>query len=130
MAFPQARIVHVVRHPLDVCVSMMSSNVTLGFNCGYRAEDAAHHLASVYDLFEHYRRELDLGDYVLKYEALVADQAGETRKLLDYLGLPFEQATLRSSLNEGSLNRHRHYAQQLKPYVSRVKAMMTTYGYE
>ena len=130
MAFPRARIVHVMRHPLDVCVSMISSNVTLGFNCGYRVEDAAHHLAAVYDLFEHYRRELDLGDYVLQYEALIADQTGETRKLLDYLGLPFEQACVRTPLNDGSLNRHRHYAQQLKPYVSRVRTMMTAYRYE
>jgi hypothetical protein len=108
----------------------MSSNVTLGFNCGYRVEDAAHHVAAVYDLFEHYRRELDLGDYVLQYEALIADQAGETRKLLDYLGLPVEPTYVRATLNDGSLNRHRHYAQQLKPYVSRVRAMMAAYRYE
>lgn len=129
MAFPQARIVHVMRHPLDVCVSMMSSNVTLGFNCGYRIEDAAHHLAAVHDLFEHYRRELDLGDYVLQYEALIADQAGQTRKLFDYLGLPFEQTWARTTLNDGSLNRHGRYAKQLKPYVSRVRPMMAAYGY-
>lgn len=130
MAFPRAKIVHVMRHPLDVCVSMMSSNVTLGFNCGYRVEDAAHHLAAVYDLFEHYRRELDLGDYVLQYEAVIADQTGETRKLLDYLGLPFEKTYARTTLSDSSLNRHRRYAQQLKPYASRVRAMMTAYRYE
>ena len=130
MAFPEAKIVHVMRHPLDVCVSMMSSNVTLGFNCGYRVEDAAHHLAAVFDLFEHYRSEMDLGDYVVQYEALVADPAGQTRKLLDYLGLPFEEACVRTKLGDSSLNRHRHYAQHLKPYVSRVRPMMTAYGYE
>jgi Tfp pilus assembly protein PilF len=132
MAFPEARIVHVMRHPLDVCVSMMSSNVTLGFNCGYRVEDAAHHLAAVYDLFEHYRRELDLGDYVLQYETLVADPAGQARKLFDYLKLPFDEvrkAPSLKNLNDRSLNRHRHYAQQLKPYASRVKAMMSAYNY-
>ncbi len=129
-AFPNARIVHVMRHPLDVCVSMISSNVTHGFNCGYRVEDAAHHLAAVFDLFEHYRRELDLGDYVVQYEALVADQAGQTRKLLEYLGLPFEDACLGTSLSDSSIDRHKHYAQHLKPHVSRVRAMMTAYGYE
>jgi Tfp pilus assembly protein PilF len=129
-AFPNARIVHVMRHPLDVCVSMLSSNVTHGFNCGYRVEDAAHHLAAVFALFEHYRRELDLGDYVVQYEALVADQAGQTRKLLEYLGLPFEDACLRTSLSDSSIDRHKHYTQHLKPYVSRVRPMMTAYGYD
>ena len=147
MAFPEAKIVYVMRHPLDVSLSMLSNNVTQGFNCGYRIEDVTHHLAATSDLFEHYRRELDLGEYVLKYEALVADQAGETRKLLDYLGLPFEAACLRfhekslqgptpgaaqpvSSLNDHSSNRHRHYAQHLKPYVSRVRPLMAAHGYE
>jgi tetratricopeptide (TPR) repeat protein len=147
MAFPQAKIVYVMRHPLDVSVSLLANNFTQGFNCGYRIEDVMHHLAATFDLFEHYRRELDLGEYVLKYEALVADQAGETRKLLDYLGLPFEEACLRfheqrrqgptpgaarpiSSLNSQSVNRHRHYTQHLKPYVSRVRPLMAAYGYE
>jgi Tfp pilus assembly protein PilF len=129
-AFPNAKIVHVMRHPLDVCVSMISSNVTQGFNCGYRVEDAAHHLAAVFDLFEHYRRELDLGDYVVQYEPLVADQAGQTRKLLEYLGLPFEEGSLRTKLSDNSIDRHKHYAQHLKPYVSRVRPMMTAYGYD
>ncbi len=146
MAFPEAKIIRVTRHPLDVCVSMMSNTVTHGFNCGYRIEDATHHLAAVFDLFEHYRRELDLGDYVVKYEALVADPAGQTRGLLDYLGLPFEEACLRfpeqprraptpggaqtrESLNDRSLNRHRRYAQHLRPYLSRLRPMMSD-GYE
>jgi tetratricopeptide (TPR) repeat protein len=132
MAFPQAKIVHVIRHPLDVCVSMMSSTVTQGFNCGYRLEDAAHHLVAVFDLYEHYRREMDLGDYVLQYEALVADQAGQTRKLLDYLGLPAER-TVRAAagpINDSAVNRHKHYAQHLRPCLSRLQPIMTAYGYE
>jgi hypothetical protein len=101
----------------------------------------------VFDLVEHYRRELELGDYVLQYEALVADQPGQTRKLLAYLGLPFEKACLRfhenrrraptasharvsEKLNDGSIGRHRHYAQPLKPFVPRLERMMTAGGYK
>ena len=58
MAFPNAKIVHVMRHPLDVCVSMMANHFTHGFNCGYRIEDIVHHLVAVSDLVEHYRTEL------------------------------------------------------------------------
>jgi tetratricopeptide (TPR) repeat protein len=130
MAFPAAKIVHVMRHPLDVCVSTLSNSVTLGFNSGYRLEDTAHHLAAVFDLYQHYRRELDLADHVIQYEALVADPAGQVRKLLDYLGLPLEESPLRTPIGDGSIDRHRHYAQQLKPCVSRVRPMMAAYGYE
>ena len=130
MAFPKAKIVHVMRHPLDVCVSTLSNSVTLGFNSGYRVEDTAHHLAAVFDLYEHYRRELDLDDHVIQYEALVADPATQVRKLLDYLGLPLEKSQPRADISDGSVNRHRHYAQQLKPCVARVRSIMGAFGYE
>ena len=129
MAFPGAKIVHVMRHPLDVCVSTLSNSVTQGFNSGYRLEDTAHHLAAVFDLFQHYRREWDLGDYVLQYEALVGDPAGQTRRLLDYLGLPFEAECLRAQINDGAINRHKHYMQFMRPCISRLQAMMTAYDY-
>jgi len=146
MAFPQAKIVHVVRHPLDVCVSMMSNNMTHGFNCGYRVEDIAHHLAAVFELLEHYRRELQLGDFVLRYESLIADQSGQTRALLEYLGLPFEESCLRfhenrryaptpsyaqvtEKLNDRSVGRHTHYARYLQPHVARLEPMMSASGY-
>jgi Tfp pilus assembly protein PilF len=147
MAFPDAKIVRVVRHPLDVCVSMLSNNMTHGFHCGYRIEDISNHLAAAFDLVEHYGREFELNEYVLRYETLVADQAGETRKLLDYVGLPFEKACLQfhenrryaptpsyaqvtEKLNDRSIGRHRHYAQQLEPHVARLAKMMAAYGYE
>ncbi len=79
MAFPGARIVRVVRHPLDVCVSMLANNMTHGFACAYRIEDITHHLAAVFDLVEHYARESDPDAYTLRYESLIADQCGETR---------------------------------------------------
>jgi Tfp pilus assembly protein PilF len=146
MAFPQAKIVNVVRHPLDVCVSMMANNMTHGFACAYRVEDITHHLAAVFDLLAHYRREFDTGEFVLRYESLIADQAGETARLLQYLGLPFEDACLRfhenpryaptpsyaqvaERLNERSLNRHVPYLQQLQPYASRLAPIMTKYDY-
>ena len=128
IAFPQAKIVYVTRHPLDICVSMLSNHVTQGFNCAYRIEDTVHHLAAMFDLFQHYRRELDPGDYVVQYEALIADPAGQARKLFEYIGLP-DDGRKPAGLHDRSLNRHRHYAQQLKPYRTRLQPLMTAFGY-
>jgi Tfp pilus assembly protein PilF len=147
MSFPESRIVHVVRHPLDVCVSVMSNNLTHGFNCGYRIVDTVHHLAAVFDLVEHYRRELRLDEHVLKYETFVGAQREQTRRLLEYLGLPFEETCLRfhenrrhaptpsyaqvtEKLNDRSLDRYRHYAQHLKPFLPQLRPIMAAYGYE
>ena len=155
MAFPQARIVRVVRHPLDVCVSMLSHNMTHGFNCGYRIEDIVHHLLAVADLDAHYAREraaLDLDpelnrELVLGYERFIADQRGETQRLLDFLGLPFEEACLSfhqnrryaptpsyaqvtERLNDRSIGRHRHYARQLAPLLPKLQPLLQARGYD
>ena len=158
MAFPQAKIVHVVRHPLDVSVSMLANTMTQGLHCGYRIEDITHHVAAVFDLFDHYRQEMELGEYVLRYESLLSDPDGETRKLLDYVGLPFEENCLRfdeparaasgrapaqtsgsrpvagtkqmgRKLDDRSIDRHEHYARYLQPYALRLSRIMEAYGY-
>jgi Flp pilus assembly protein TadD len=146
MAFPQAKVVHVTRHPLDVCVSMMSNHVTHGFHCGYRIEDVVHHLAAVWDLVEHYRTQLGFADFTLRYESLVASQEAETRRLLDYLGLPFDPACLRfhenrryaptpsyaqvtEKLNDRSLGRHLHYRAALRPFEPQLARVIEAGGY-
>jgi tetratricopeptide (TPR) repeat protein len=141
MAFPEAKIVHVVRHPLDVCVSMLSNHFTHGFHCGYRIEDIVHHLAAVSGLVAHYRAQLGFEDFTLRYESLVADQDGETHLLLDYLGLPFDAACLRfhenrryaptpsyaqitEKLNDRSIGRHTHYAKELRPHLPQLAQLL------
>ena len=128
MAFPQAKFVHLVRHPLDVCVSMMANAVPAGFNCGYRIEDIAHHLAAVSDLVEHYRRELDSSHFVLKFETLMSDPNGETARLLEFLGLP-TRSEVRLELKDCPVGRHRHYLQPLKPYFARLEGALAAHGY-
>jgi tetratricopeptide (TPR) repeat protein len=150
MAFPEARVVRVVRNPLDVCVSMLSHNMTHGFNCGYQIEDIVHHLLAVADLDAHYARERSvLGlnrELILSYERFIADQEGETRRLLDFLGLPFEVACLSfhqnrryaptpsyaqvtERLNDRSIGRHRHYSRQLAPLLPQLQPLLAARGW-
>jgi hypothetical protein len=128
-------------------VSMLSHNMTHGFNCGYRIEDIVHHLLAVADLDTHYARELSAVDLnrelILSYETFIADQQGETRRLLDFLGVPFEEACLSfhqnrryaptpsyaqvtERLNDRSIGRHRHYARQLAPFLPELQNFKRT----
>jgi tetratricopeptide (TPR) repeat protein len=146
MAFPRAKIVRIQRDPRDVCVSMLAHHLSHGFNCAYSITDIARHLAATSGLLEHYRREFRFDEYVLRYEAFVADQGGETRRLLDYLELPFEESCLRfhenpryaptpsyarvaEPVNDSSIGRHRHYAAHLEPLLEVLGPVLAAGGY-
>ena len=149
MAFPEAKIVRMLRHPLDVCTSMLSNNMTHGFNCGYRIEDIVHHLIAVSALDAHYAASgagLWPTELTLRYEDFVADQRTHTKRLLDFLGVGFEDACLdfhrnpryaptpsyaqvTEKLNDRSIGRHRHFAAKLAPFAAQLQPLLLHRGY-
>lgn len=147
IAFPNSPVIHVRRHPLDILSSVMANDMTHGFNCGYRLEDAAGHLALVDGLLQTYGGRGVGPSFELRYESLVADQAGETGQLMAAIGLPMEQpqlsfhernavsptpsyAQVREPLNDRSIGRWRNYAAELEPVRSLVEAALERGGYE
>jgi tetratricopeptide (TPR) repeat protein len=94
LMFPSSPIVHVVRHPLDVVLSVFSNMLTHGFCCANELETAARHYALISDLIEHYRTTLPLRYHAVKYENLVYDQEAEVRRLFDFVDEEFDPNTL------------------------------------
>jgi tetratricopeptide (TPR) repeat protein len=146
-AFPRARLIRMVRHPLDTAVSMLSHNLTHGAFCGYRIEDIVSHMRAVHALTEAYAATLGETALSVRYEDLVARQDAQTRRLLDHLGLPFEPACLRfhenrryaptpsyaqvsEPLNDRSIGRWKLYREQLKPQTTALAEVITDLGYE
>jgi tetratricopeptide (TPR) repeat protein len=146
IAFPEAPVIAVARHPLDVMVSVMAHDMTHGFNCGYAPGDAAHHFASVSALDAHYRDTLGIARHELAYEQFVAGQESETGRLMAHLGLKMEDAQLRfhentrfaptpsyaqvqEPLNDRSIGRWRNYARQLEPVRAILEEAMARAGY-
>lgn len=146
IAFPQAPVVLVRRHPLDVLTSVMAHDMTHGFHCGYRLEDAAQHLSLVDSLLADYRAAGMQVTHELRYESLIADQAGETERLMAAIGLPLDPAQLRfherptvsptpsyaqvrEPLNDRSVGRWRNYAAELDAVRPIVADAMGRGGY-
>jgi tetratricopeptide (TPR) repeat protein len=95
---PGARIVCVSRDPRDVGLSNFQQNFKARMGGMGYAFDLAHIAAQLNDhhrLMQHWRRVLPTRLYELRYEDLVRDQAGQTRRLLDYLELDWDDAVLR-----------------------------------
>ncbi len=146
IAFPQAPIVRMVRHPLDVAVSMLSHNLTHGDNCGYAIGTIMQHMVAMHDLTHHYDAVMEHPPLIVRYEDFIADQDGQTRRALSYAGLEFDAAALRfhenrrhaptpsyaqvsKPLNDRSIARWRYYERYFEPYFDQIAPVVEALGY-
>jgi tetratricopeptide (TPR) repeat protein len=95
LMLPNAKVVDVRRHPLATCVSAYRQHFAGGFNFAFDLEDLGRYYADYVGLMAHYDAAFPGHVHRLIYEDLVADTEREARRLLDYLGLPFDPACLR-----------------------------------
>lgn len=93
-ALPRARIVHVVRHPMAVCYAMYKTLFKSGYPFSYDLGEIARYYGAYRRLMAHWRAVMPDAIHEIGYEALIADQRGETRKLLEHCGLEWEDGCL------------------------------------
>jgi tetratricopeptide (TPR) repeat protein len=95
MMFPNARIVDVRRHPLACGTSCFKQLFPAGQKFTYGLEDFGCYYRDYVRLLRHFDAVLPGRIYRLSYERLVADPRAETKRLLQYCGLKFEEQCLR-----------------------------------
>ena len=104
LMLPNARIIDIRRHPLGCCWSNFTTIFLHGLPLAYRLADIGRFYADYVDLMAHYDRVLPGKVHRIFYEDLVAEPEREVRRLLDYLGLPFEESCLRFYDNSRAVN--------------------------
>jgi tetratricopeptide (TPR) repeat protein len=93
--FPNARIIHMRRDPIDTCLSCYFQNFSLAHNFTLDLSDLAHYYQEHHRLMNHWRTVLPQGSILeVPYEELVADQEGWTRKILDFIELGWDARCL------------------------------------
>lgn len=134
-AFPRARIVCLLRHPMDACFAMFKQSF---FRYAYTLDALGPYYAAHDRLRKHWRKVLNDRMIEVEYESLVSDQEGQTRRLLHRLRLPFEEACLefhrnitpsntasavqiREKMHSRSVNRWQHFASHLQPLKSHLE---------
>ena len=147
LLFPASPILHLVRHPFDVVLSVFSNQLTHGFYCAYDLDSAARHYALIADLIAHYRAELPMRYLPVRYEDIVADQEPAVRRMLDFIGEDFDPACVNfhenrryartasyaqvtEPLYDRSRFRHRRYAGQMAPIEPILRPAMDRLGYD
>jgi tetratricopeptide (TPR) repeat protein len=83
---PAARVIHIMRHPLDVMLSIFMQRFT-ALQYGFRPTDILHHYQNYRRTMAHWRKHLPLEMIELRYENLVQDVDFARALLWDRLGL-------------------------------------------
>lgn len=103
LILPRSRIIDVRRHPLACCFSCFKQHFAEGQSFAYSLEDLGRYYRDYVELMDHFDGVLPGRIHRVRYERLVEDTEGEARRLLEYCGLPFDEACLRFYETERSV---------------------------
>ncbi|MCW5572955.1 MAG: sulfotransferase [Steroidobacteraceae bacterium] len=95
LILPRSKIIDARRHPLGCCFSAFKQHFARGQGFTYSLEDVGRYYAGYVELMAHIDAVLPGRVHRVIYERMVEDTEAEVRRLLDYCGLPFEEACLR-----------------------------------
>jgi tetratricopeptide (TPR) repeat protein len=103
--FPHARIIHCRRDALDTCFSAYTKLFIGNFPFTYDLRELGLYYRGYHSLMEHWRAALPACNFMdVDYETLVSQPEETTRRLLDFLGLPWNEACMRFFESRRPLN--------------------------
>ncbi len=94
LLFPQARVIHCRRDARDNALSIWLENFNREQHYATDFGDLAHLRHGYERLMEHWQRSLPLAILDVDYEALVADVETQVRRIVDFLGAPWDRRCL------------------------------------
>ena len=130
-ALPQARFIHLQRHPLDTCLSIYFQGFTAAHAYATDLGDLAHYYREYRRLMAHWRSTLPPETLLeIRYEALVEEPETWSRRMIGHIGLPWDPRCLefhrterpvltasnwqvRQPIGKGSIGRWRRYEPML-----------------
>jgi tetratricopeptide (TPR) repeat protein len=139
--FPDARFILAIRHPCDVCLSCFMQNFMINDAMAsfFTLESTAEVYGQVMQTWQLAAASLPLVYHRVRYEDLVADFEGETRALLDFLGVGWddrvrghtEHAMQRGTINTPSYHQvtqpiYQHAKYRWKRYAEQFESVMPT----
>jgi tetratricopeptide (TPR) repeat protein len=142
LLLPNARIIDARRHPAACCFSMFKQYFSS--KPRPRLAELARFYRDYVELMAHFDRVLPGKVHRVIYEEIVADPEREIRRMLDYLGLPFQESCLqfhessravrtpsseqvRRPISTDAVDHWRNYEPWLGPLISGLSTVFTAY---
>jgi tetratricopeptide (TPR) repeat protein len=128
--FPNAKIIHMKRNPVDTCFSIFTKMFSRGHEYAYNLEDLANYYKLYSGVMDYWKNEFN-NIYDLSYEDLVNDTQNQTVNLLKFCNFDFDHNCIkfyknkrpvltaskdqvRRKIYKNSINRHRDYYRDLE----------------
>lgn len=141
LLFPNARVIHCRRHPVDNCLSCYFTSFADQIRFANQLETLGRYYLDYQRLMQHWHEVLPIEIFDLQYEALVEDTENTVRGLIEHCGLPWEDACLafhktqravrtpsrwqvRQPIYKGSMQRWRNYEHQLQPLIDKLAPLL------
>jgi tetratricopeptide (TPR) repeat protein len=119
--FPNARIIHMRRDPIDTCLSCYFQHFLTGINFAFDLSDLVHYYREHQRIMDHWRSVLPPGFILdVPYEELVVDQETWSRKMLDFIGLEWDARVLEFHTNKRQVTTASAWQVRQKIYKSSV----------
>ena len=100
LALPNAKIIDARRHPMACGFSNFKQNYASGMIFSYSQESIGHFYRDYMRFMHHIDRVQPGAIHRVVNERLIEDPEGQTRALIDFLGLPFDPACLEPHKNK------------------------------
>lgn len=143
MLFPRARVIHIQRTAEDNCLSCYFQNFNNGHDYTYDLRSLGQVYRRYVEVMSHWRSVSGIALLEVRYEELVADQEAQTRRLLEFCGLDWDERCLRfhetkrvvrtasydqvrQPLYSRSAGRWRHYEKFLGPLREGLETPVAT----
>lgn len=95
LILPEAKIIDARRHPLDACLSCYRQLFAKGQTFTYDLTEIGEYWLQYQRMMDHWHDVLPGRVLTVQYEEVVSDFEAQARRLLDFCGLPWEDACLR-----------------------------------
>ncbi|MGH8167032.1 MAG: sulfotransferase, partial [Woeseiaceae bacterium] len=93
-ALPNARLIHLTRHPLDTCYAIYKTLFFGAYSFSYDLDELASYYISYHRQMAHWHTVVPGRILDVSYETLVRDPETQIRRLIDRCGLPWEDSLL------------------------------------
>jgi len=138
-AFPKARILHLVRDPMDTCYAVFKTLFSQAYYYSYDLEELADYYIGYRKLMDHWHQLMPGAILDVSYEELVSHPQGVSKRIAEYIGFEWSEelidiqdseepsstasaAQVREPIHTESIGLWRHFENGLEPVREKLTA--------